>query len=68
MGPADGAKRYDFWTGRDGSTIVHGEILAVESGEVEVVRTSNSWVAPGGDEVLEEEWTMTFRAGNQDTG
>ncbi len=63
VGPTDGSKRHDFWTGRDGSAIVHREILAVESGAVGVLRTSNSWIAPGGEELLHEERTMTFRAG-----
>lgn len=63
VGPADSSKRHDFWTGRDGAAIVHQEILEAESGEVGVLHTSNSWIAPGGDEVLQEERTMTFHAG-----
>ncbi len=63
VGPADGAMRHDFWTGRDGSAIVHREILTIESGAVGVLRTANVWLAPGGLEVLREERTMTFRAG-----
>ena len=68
VGLADGGKRYDIWNGRDGSAIVHQKILAVESGEFGVLRTANSWVDPGGDEMLREERTMTFRAGTFDTG
>lgn len=68
VGPADGSKRYDFWTGRDGSAIVHKKILAAESGEAGVLQTANSWVGPGGDQVLREERTMTFRAGAFDGG
>ncbi len=68
VGPADGSKRHDFWTGRDGSAVVHREILAVESGAVGVLRTSSSWVAPGGEELLLEERAMTFRAGAFDSG
>ncbi len=68
VGPADASRPSDFWTGRGGSAIVHGQILAIESGEAGVLRTSSSWVAPGGDELLQEERTMTFRAGNLDTG
>lgn len=78
--PGDG-KRYDVWHGRDGAAIVHGEILAVESGgsgrrrgdreergRPGLLRTANAWVAPGGQELLREERTMTFRAGAFDTG
>ena len=68
VGLADGSKRYDIWNGRDGSAIVHRKILAVESGESGVLRTANSWVDPGGDEMLGEQRTMTFRAGTFDTG
>ena len=68
VGPTDGSKRYDFWTGRDGAAIVHQEILAAESGEVGMLRTSNSWVAPGGDGILSEERTTTFRGGAFDSG
>ncbi len=68
VGPAASSKRHDFWTGRDGAAIVHREILAAESGAVGVLRTSNSWIAPGGDKVLSEERTMTFQAGAFDTG
>ena len=69
VGLADGSKRYDFWTGRDGSAIVHEQILAAESGEVGVLRTMNAWLAAGGaGEMLREERTMTFRAGVFDTG
>ena len=68
VGPADGSKRYDFWTGRDGSAIAHKEILAVESGETGVLRTANGWLAHGGDEVLREVRTMTFHAGAFDSG
>ena len=68
VGPADSSKFYDFWTGRDGSAILHQEILAAESGAVGVLRTSNAWVAPGGEELLLEERAMTFRAGAFDSG
>ena len=68
VGLADGGKRYDIWNGRDGSAIVHRKILAVESGEAGVLGTAKSWVDPGGDEMLREERTMTFRAGTFDTG
>ena len=68
VGPADGTKRHDFWTGRDGASIVHEEILEAKSGAVGVLRTANSWVAPGGDEVLREERTMSFRAGASPDG
>jgi len=68
VGLADGSKRYDIWNGRDGSAIVHRKILAVESGESGALRTANSWVDPGGDEMLGEERTMTFLAGTFDTG
>ena len=68
VGLADGGKRYDIWNGRDGSAIVHRKILTVESGEAGVLGTANSWVDPGGDEMLREERTMTFRAGTFDTG
>ncbi len=68
VGLADGGKRYDIWNGRDGSAIVHRKILTVESGAAGVLRTANSWVDPGGDEMLREERTMTFRAGALDTG
>ncbi len=68
VGLADGGKRYDIWNGRDGSAIEHQEILTVKSGEAGVLRTANSWVDPGGDEMLREERTMTFRAGTFDTG
>ena len=68
VGPADGSKRHDFWTGRDGAAIVHEKILAAESGKIGVLRTVNAWLAPGGDEVLREERTMTFRAGAFDSG
>ena len=67
-GDDDGSRRHDFWTGRDGSAIVHREILATESGAAGVLRTSNSWIAPGGDNVLSEERTMTFQAGAFDSG
>lgn len=68
VGLADGSRRYDFWTGRDGSAIVHEKVLAAESGEAGVLRTANTWLAPDGDEVLREERTMTFRAGAFDSG
>ena len=68
VGLADGGKRYDIWNGRDGSAIVHQEILTVKSGKSGVLRTANSWVDPDGDEMLREERTMTFRAGALDTG
>ena len=68
VGLADGGKRYDVWNGRDGSAIVHQEIVTVESGTAGVLCTANSWVDPGGDEMLREERTMTFRAGAFDTG
>ncbi len=68
VGPADGSKRYDFWTGRDGSAIFHEKILAAESGTIGVLRTTNAWVAPAGEEVLREERTMSFHAGAFDSG
>lgn len=68
VGLADGGKRYDIWNGRDGSAIVHRKIVTVESGKSGVLRAANSWVDPGGDEMLREERTMTFRAGTFDTG
>lgn len=68
VGPADGSKRYDFWTGRDGSAIVHEKVLAAESGKTGMLRTASAWVAPAGEEVLREERTMSFRAGALDTG
>lgn len=69
VGPADGSERHDFWTGRDGSAIVHEKILAVESGEAGVLRTANTWIGPGGaGDILREQRTMTFRAGALDTG
>ncbi len=71
VGPADGSERHDFWTGRDGSAIVHREILAAESGAAGgpgLLRTANVWLAPGGAEVLREERAMTFRAGAFDGG
>ena len=68
VGLADGGKRYDIWNGRDGSAIVHREILTVKSGEAGVLRAANSWVDPGGAEMLREERTMTFRAGAFDPG
>lgn len=68
VGLADGSKRHDFWTGRDGSAIVHEKILAAESGEAGVLQTANAWIAPDGEEMLREERTMTFHAGAFDTG
>ena len=68
VGLADGSKRHDFWTGRDGSAIVHRQVLAFESGETGVLRTASAWVAPGGEAVLRDERTMRFHTGALEAG
>lgn len=54
---------HDFWTGRDGSRIVHDEVLAIRGGESGHLRTGNRWLAPDGELVARDVRDWRFAAG-----
>ena len=52
-----------FWhESGDNGTIEHREYLKIQEGDQGMIRTSNQWVAPGGEVLCEDIRTMVFAA------